>query len=102
MLLVVALLGGAMICLLVINTTLAASSLQIDNLQQGNAVRQQQLQQLQQQVASENTPSAIYHHAYQLGMRQQQVLDFLNLRTGRAWTQPSTVPGVPLVPGWTP
>ncbi|MGO9164581.1 MAG: hypothetical protein ACLP7J_28460, partial [Streptosporangiaceae bacterium] len=101
-LLILALLGGGLICLLVINTTLAASSLRIDNLQQGNVLKTQQEQQLRQQVASEGTPAAIARRAYQLGMRQQQRLDFLDLRTGRSYTQPTSVPGVPLVPGWTP
>ena len=101
-LLVLALLGGSMICLLVINTTLAASSLRIDNLQQGNAHRQQIEQQLAQQVASESTPASIYRRAWQLGMRPQQLISVLNLRTGRAWSQHATMPGVPPAPGWAP
>ena len=51
MLFVLGLLGGGLVCLLVINTVLASGSYQINSLQQAEATRQQQVQALQQQVA---------------------------------------------------
>ena len=44
------LLGGGLVCLLVINTMLASGSYQINSLQQAETIRQQQVQELQQQV----------------------------------------------------
>jgi hypothetical protein len=101
-LLVLGLLGGGLICLLVINTTLATASFQINKLQQGNTELSQQEQTLQQQIATEKAPGAIERRAYQLGMRQQQHLIFLNARTGRISRQPSVLPNVPNEPGFTP
>jgi hypothetical protein len=97
-----ALAGGGLVCLLVINTTLGAASFTISNLQQSNARLQQREQALEQRVAQEESPASIGRQAYRLGLRQQQVLDFLNVRTGRTYTQPATLPGVPVVPGFTP
>jgi cell division protein FtsB len=94
-LLVLGLLGCGLICLLVIYTTLAKSSYQINDLQQQNAKLTQQAQALQQQVASEQAPGAIARRAYQLGMRQEQVLRFIDLRTGRTFKQPAEVAGLP-------
>jgi hypothetical protein len=101
-LLVLGLLGGGLVCLLVINTTLAAASFRISDLQRGNALLARQEQALQQDVATEEAPSSIEQRAYRLGMRPQPVLNFLDLRTGRVVTQPPAPPGVPVVPGYTP
>jgi hypothetical protein len=101
-LLVLGLLGGGLTCLLVINTTLATASYQINSLQRGNTTLSQQEQALEQQIATEQAPGTIAHRAYQLGMRQQQHLIFLNARTGRIYRQPGALPGVLLVPGFTP
>src|SRR5271170_6197401 len=46
-LLVLGLLGGGLVCLLVINTTLAAGSFRISALQQGNAQASQRVEELQ-------------------------------------------------------
>jgi len=93
-LLILGLLGGGLVCLLVINTTLATASFAISNLQQGNAALSQQEQVLQQQIAKEESPGSIEQRAYRLGMRQQQVLSFLDVRTHRVYTPPlSVVPG---------
>jgi hypothetical protein len=81
-LLVLGLLGGGLVCLLVVNTTLAAASISITRLQQQNATRLQQVQTLQQQVASESSPSVIEREATRLGMRPAQVPTFIDLRTG--------------------
>jgi Tfp pilus assembly protein PilX len=102
MLLVLGLLGGGLVCLLVINTTLSAASYQINNLQQGNAALSQQEQSLQQQIAREEAPATIAQRAYQLGMRPEQLQEFLNARTGTVDSQPTFLPGVRAVPGFTP
>jgi hypothetical protein len=101
-LLLLGLLGGGLVCLLVINTTLAAASYQIDNLQRSNTTATQQVQELQQQVASEQSPGSIDQRALQLGMRTQQVLNFVDLKTGRRYTMPSQAQGAYAVPGYTP
>ena len=104
-LLVLALLGGGLICLLVINTTLSTAQFRITNLQQSNAALSQQEQALAQQIATDQAPATIEKRAYQLGMRQQKRLTFLNAATGRIYRQPMTIPGMPnvvIVPGFTP
>ena len=102
-LLVLGLLGGGLVCLLVINTTLAAGAFRISALQQGNAQTSQRVEELQQQVATEESPSSIEQRALKLGLRMQPVLDFLDLRTGRSYATPATMPGVSVVPpGYTP
>lgn len=101
-LLLLGLLGGGLVCLLVINTTLAAASYRIDNLQRSNAMASQQVQQLQQQVASEQSPTSIEQRAVKLGMRPQQVLNFVDVKTGRRYTMPSQAQGAYAAPGYTP
>jgi len=101
-LLLLGLLGGGLVCLLVINTTLAAASYRIDNLQRSNASASQQVQQLQQQVASEQSPGSIEQRALKLGMKPQQVLNFVEPKTGRRYTMPSKAQGAYAVPGYTP
>jgi hypothetical protein len=100
-LLVVGLLGGGLLCLLVINTTLEAASFKINALQQSNAQQAQRAQQLQQQVATEESPSSIEQRALRLGMRMQPVLDFIDLRNDRSYTGPARVTGPSAVPGYT-
>jgi hypothetical protein len=101
-LLVVGLLGGGLVCLLVINTVLASGSYQISSLQQAQAARQQQVQALQQQIATDSAPAVIARRARQLGMVAPPLTSFLNLRTGQVVSQPTTEPGVPAVPGYVP
>ncbi len=104
-LLVFALLGGGLICLLVINTTLATAQFRISNLQQGNTSLSQQEQTLQQQIAADEAPATISRRARQLGMREQKRLTFLNARTGHIYQQAPTIPGMPnlvIPPGFTP
>jgi hypothetical protein len=93
-LLLVGLLGGGMLCLLVINTTLAAASFRINALQRSNAQAAQRAQTLQQQVSTEESPSSIEQRALRLGLRMQPTLDFLDLRNGRHYTTPAQAPGV--------
>jgi hypothetical protein len=99
---VTALLGGGLVCLLVINTILATGSYQITSLQQAQAARAQQMQVLKQQVAEDSAPSVIARRARQLGMVEPPLTKYLDLKTGRIISQPATEPGVPVVPGWTP
>jgi hypothetical protein len=102
-LLVLGLLGGGLVCLLVINTTLAAGSFRISALQQSNAQASQRVEELQQQVATEESPASIEQRALRLGLRMQPVLNFLDLRTGRSYAMPTTAPGVSVAPpGYTP
>jgi hypothetical protein len=102
-LLVLGLLGGGLICLLVINTTLAAGSFRISALQQGNAQASQRVEELQQQVATEESPASIEQRALRLGLRMQPVLNFLDLRTDRSYAMPATAPEVSVTPpGYTP
>jgi cell division protein FtsL len=82
-LLVLGLLGGGLVCLLVVNTTLAAASIGISRLQQQNSTQVQRIQELQQQVASERSDSMIEREAKRLGMRPMQVPGFVDLRTGK-------------------
>lgn len=80
-LLLLGLLGGGLVCLLVVNTTLAANSIEIINLQKQNAVRSEQVQELQQQVAAARSATMIEKEARRLGMRPDPELMFINLRT---------------------
>jgi hypothetical protein len=79
--LLLALLGGGLVCLLVVNTTLAANSIQINRLEQANSAGAQRIGELQQTVAAEQTAAVIAKEARDLGMRPQRVPAFLDLRT---------------------
>jgi hypothetical protein len=87
-LLLLGLLGGGMVCLLVVNTTLAANSIQIRNLQQQNANVSEQVQELQQHVAAARSAGAIEHEARKLGLRPDPHLVFINLHSKRIVAQP--------------
>jgi hypothetical protein len=97
-LLVLAMLGGGLICLLVINTTLGATSFQIDHLQQVASARQLQAQLLQNQLAADESDATIQREACQLGMRPRQELEFLDLRTHRLRSSASVAASV----AWCP
>ncbi len=86
------LLGGGLICLLVINTTLGAASFEIDNLQHSANARILQEQALQLQIAGDESPAKIAREACLLGMRPQQQLQYLDLRTHKVVDQPAGVP----------
>jgi hypothetical protein len=87
-LLVLVLLGGGLICLLVINTTLGATSFRISRLQSTAAALATQEQALQQQIAAEQSPAQIARRAYQLGMRVQANGNILDLSTNRSYQLP--------------
>jgi cell division protein FtsB len=82
-LVVLALLGGSLVCLLVINTTLGAASFRISQLQQKSASLSTEEQNLRQQVAAEQAPAAIAARAYALGMRAETNTTILDLRSGQ-------------------
>jgi hypothetical protein len=81
--LLVGLLGGALISLLVISTTLAEGSFQISNLRQQDTSLARQEQLLTQQIAQASSPARIGQEAEQLGMQQNPHLQFIDLNTGK-------------------
>ncbi len=101
-LLLLGLLGSGLICLLVVNTTLAAASFRIADLQKGNVKLAQQAQALQQQVATSQAPSTIERRAYRLGLRPQSVLNLVDLHSGRSYTSPVPAGEATTVPGYGP
>jgi hypothetical protein len=88
-LLVLTLLGGGLVCLLVVNTTLGATSFRISQLQSDNANLTLQEQTLLGQVADEESPQGIEQRAYQLGMRPEAGGNILDLRDHRYSQLPS-------------
>lgn len=82
-LLLVGLLGGALVSLLVISTTLAEGSYRITSLQQQNANLAKQESTLTQQVAQASSPAQIAQEAEEFGMRPNPALQFINLKTGK-------------------
>ncbi len=102
-LLLVGLLGGALVSLLVISTTLAQGAFQITNLQQQNANLARQEQTLTNEVAQAANPAVIAKEAGQLGMRPNPHLGFIDLKTGKIVTgKPSSAEAAINVPGFTP
>jgi cell division protein FtsB len=100
--LVVGLLGGGLLCLLLINTILDTGSYQITQLQQENIALVQRTQELQAQIAHEESPAVLASRAHRLGMREPSLLYFLDLRKGRIDREPAHMPGIPAVPGYSP
>ena len=102
-LLLVGLLGGALISLLVISTTLAQGSFRITSLQAQNAELARQAQTLTSQVAEAGSPAVIATKAAQLGMRPNPHLGFIDLKSGKIVVgKPSRADAAINVPGFTP
>ncbi len=102
-LLLVGLLGGALVSLLVISTTLAQGAFRITNLEQQNANLVRQEQTLTNEVAQAGNPAVIAREAGQLGMRPNPHLGFIDLKTGKIVTgKPSGAEAAINVPGFTP
>jgi hypothetical protein len=102
-LLLVGLLGGALVSLLVISTTLAEGSFTITNLQQQNTRLARQEQLLSQQVAEASSPAQIAQEAAQLGMQQNPELRFIDLKTGKIVSGKVSAADAEIdVPGYTP
>ena len=102
-LLLVGLLGGALISLLVISTTLAEGSYRITSLQQQDTNLAKQEQLLTQQVAQASSPGQIAQEAEAFGMRPNPELQFIDLKTGKVvkGQVPKADAGIN-VPGYTP
>lgn len=83
--LVVGLLGGGLVCLLVLNTILASGAFQLTSLQQANTSLAQHAQALQQQIAQEESPGSIDVQARRLGMVPVRHPRFVNLKTGHIY-----------------
>jgi hypothetical protein len=97
LILLCALLGGALVSALVISTTLAEGSFQITKLQNSDNALARQQQQLQEEVAMARSAPVIEQRAYELGMRPLGELTFLNLKTGKV-QEASSGAGVGSIP----
>jgi cell division protein FtsB len=101
--LLVGLLGGGLLCLLLINTILDTGAYQITQLQQENATLTQRTQELQARIAYEESPTVLAGEAQRLGMHEPGLLYFLDLRKGKIDREPAHAPGVSVFPpGYTP
>ena len=97
------LLGGALVCTLLISTTLAAGSYRITKLQQSVDALARQRQALQEQVAQAQSAQVIEQQAAQLGMTGHGQLRFFDLKTGKVLTDAgSSAEQAINVPGYTP
>lgn len=97
------LLGGALVCTLLISTTLAAGSYRITKLQQSVDALARQRQTLQEQVAQAQSAQVIEQQAEQLGMGAPGQLRFFNLKTGKVQTDAGSGAVQAInVPGYTP
>jgi uncharacterized protein HemX len=97
------LLGGALLCTLLISTTLAAGSYRITKLQQSVDALARQRQTLQEQVAQAQSAQVIEQQAEQLGMTEQGQLRFFDLKTGQVQTDAGSGAVQAInVPGFTP
>ncbi len=102
-LLLVGLLGGALVSLLVISTTLAQGAFQITNLQQQNTNLARQEQTLTNEVAQAGNPAVIASEAAKLGMRQNPNLSFYDTKTGKILSGKVTKADAAInVPGFNP
>jgi hypothetical protein len=101
-LLLCGLLGGALVCALVISTTLAEGSFQINRLQDSTSSLARQRQTLQEQVAQAQSAQVIEQRAGQLGMRRPNELLFLNLKSGKTTNDGPTWTGALHAPGYAP
>jgi hypothetical protein len=97
------LLGGALVCTLLISTTLAAGSYRITKLQQSVDALARQRQTLQEQVAQAQSAQVIEQRAEQLGMGEPGQLRFFDLKTGKVQTDAGSGAVQAInVPGYTP
>ncbi|HEX7161164.1 MAG TPA: hypothetical protein VF223_07995, partial [Trebonia sp.] len=101
-LLLCGLLGGALVSALVISTTLAEGSFQINKLQDSTSSLARQRQTLEDQVAQAQSAQVIAQRASQLGMRRPGELQFVNLKTGKVTSTGPTWSGAAHAPGYAP
>ena len=102
MLLLCGLLGGALVSALVISTTLAEGSFQINKLQDSTSSLARQRQTLQEQVAQAQSAQVIEQRAAELGMRRPGELRYVNLKTGKVTNDGPTWIGAVNAPGYAP
>jgi hypothetical protein len=101
-LLLCGLLGGALVSALVISTTLAQGSFQINKLQDSTSSLARQRQTLQEQVAQAQSAQVIEQGASALGMRRPGELQYLDLKTGKTTNDGPTWIGAVNAPGYAP
>ena len=102
-LLLVGLLGGALVSLLVISTTLAQGAFRVTSLQEQNANLAREQQTLTNEVAQAGNPAVIASKAAALGMRANPHLGFIDPKTGKIIVgKPSRAEAAINVPGYTP
>lgn len=102
-LLLVGLLGGALVSLLVISTTLAQGAFRVTSLQEQNANLAREQQILTNEVAQAGNPAVIAQKAERLGMRPNPHLGFIDQKTGKIIVgKPSRAEAAINVPGYTP
>jgi hypothetical protein len=101
-LLLCGLLGGALVSALVISTTLAEGSFQINKLQDSTSALARQRQTLEAQVAQSQSAQVIEQRASQLGMRRPNELRFIDLKSGKISDDGPTWSGAVNAPGYAP
>jgi hypothetical protein len=101
-LLLCGLLGGALVSALVISTTLAEGSFQINKLQDSTSALARQRQTLEEQVAQAQSAQVIEQRASKLGLRRPGELLFINLKTGKTTNDGPTWIGAVNAPGYAP
>jgi hypothetical protein len=101
-LLLCGLLGGALVSALVISTTLAEGSFQINKLQDSTSALARQRQALEEKVAQAQSAQTIEQRASELGMRRVGELWFVNLQTGKTTNDGPTWTGAANAPGYAP
>jgi hypothetical protein len=108
-LLVLALLGGGLVSLLLINTALSQGAFAVQSLQKANASLTEQQQQLGQSLADAGQPNALASRAVALGMVPGGAPAFLHLPDGKvlgiakvAVALPSPTPSPSATPSASP
>jgi hypothetical protein len=91
-LLLVGLLGGALVSLLVISTTLDEGTYRINTLTQQNAALFKDEEIVGNQLNEDKNPATIEREAYALGMRADPDLRFVDLQTGKISTSLAVTP----------
>jgi hypothetical protein len=91
-LLLVGLLGGALVSLLVISTTLDEGAYRINSLTQQNNALSKDEEIINQQLNQDRNEATIYKEAYQLGMRSDRDLRFINVESGKISVSQAVTP----------
>lgn len=100
-LLVVLLLGGGLICLLVLNSALSEGAFKLDDLRSGTKNLTDEEQALQRDIDAYSAPDALQHRARELGMVPGGDPAFLD-PDGTVKGVPSPAPGVRQPAAYTP